>query len=182
MSSAAAAEHSLRFISVEEYLKTRYRPDREYIDGQVKEKGMPTKLHGFVQIMIGRWFGNHMEEWGVAPESEVRTRVESARFRLPDVNIVPLTDSGTGTQDTPPIIAIEIRSDDSRHADLRARANDLRTMGVEHVWLIDPELRLAFRWNGTAWAAADTLRLPDSSIHLDLDWLWAQVDLRGNRD
>ncbi len=93
---SSAAEHSPFHISVEQYLSTRYHPDREYIDGVLKEKAMPTKLHGFVQTMIGRWFGNHMEVWGVAPESEVRTQVRSSSFRLPDVNVVPLKDNGTG--------------------------------------------------------------------------------------
>ena len=175
----AAVSEQVGVISVEEYLRTTYRPDRELVDGTLREKPMPTGLHGFVQSMISTWFANHMKDWGVAPASEVRTRVRPSNYRLPDISVVPFPTQLTKTQDEPPLIAIEILSDDDRHADLQQRAGDLYTMGVRHIWLIDPEQRSASIWtDGTHWQPAERLTVAGTPIHLDLDWLWAQIDLR----
>ena len=138
---------------------------------------MPTGLHGYVQMMIGHWFGLHMEEWGVAPESEVRTRVRPGNFRLPDVNIVPFPTELTKIQEQPPLIAIEILSDDDRVSDLAKRAGDLHAMGVRHIWLVDPEQRSAAVWtDGAYWKPEARPGIPSSPVHLDLNWLWARVD------
>ncbi len=140
---------------------------------------MPTRLHGYVQMMIGHWFAMHMDEWGVAPESEVRTRVRPASFRLPDVAVTRLETVFGKTQDDPPIIAIEILSEDDRYADLQGRARDLAAMGVRTVWLIDPEQRSASIWSDRGvWEPAAELGVPGTPIHLDLNWLWGQVDKR----
>lgn len=167
-----------RFVSVEEYLHTSYEHDPELIDGQLVERPMPTKLHGWVQAMISLWFGMHIDDWGVGPESEVRTRVRPSNFRLPDVSIVSLDPITTRTMDEPPLIAIEILSDDDRPSDLRGRARDLRAMGVEHIWLLAPEQRTAQAWTEEGWKTTAELKVPNSPVYLDLPWLWAMVDRR----
>ncbi len=167
------------WVSVEEYLRTSYKPDRELIDGQLLEKPMPTRIHGFVQMLIGIWFGMHMKEWEVAPESEVRTHVRASNYRLPDVSITPFSTKFTKTQEKAPIIAIEIRSDDDRGSDLQKRAGDLRAMGVRDIWLIDPEERSAKVWSDRgAWEPAVELRVVGTPMYLDLEWIWAQIDSR----
>ncbi len=166
-------------ITVEEYLRTSYRPDRELVNGELKEKAMPTRLHGIIQMIIGAWFFNHMDQWGIAPESEVRTQVRPGNFRLPDVSVTPVDTVDTRTQNKPPIIAIEILSDDDRFSDLARRAADFRAMGVENIWLIDPEQRAALVWGAAgSWEPAAQLQVPGTPIHLDLGWLWAQVEKR----
>ncbi len=62
-------------IAIEEYFNTVYRPDVEYIDGELKEKSVPTWEHARLQIMIGAWFDAHEEEWGILTASEARTQV-----------------------------------------------------------------------------------------------------------
>ncbi len=167
------------WVSEEEYLRTSYHPDRELIDGELLEKPMPARIHGFVQAMISVWFGMHMREWGIAPESEVRTRVRAANYRLPDVSLTPFAIQFTKTQNEPPIAAIEILSDDDRPADLGKRAADLRAMGVRDIWLIDSEARTAGMWNAEgAWEPATELRVAGTPIYLDLAWLWTQIDDR----
>ncbi len=168
-----------RLIRVEEYLRTSYRPDRELIDGELREKPMPTVLHGFVQMVIGSWFAMRMTEWGVAPQLEVRTRIRPTDFRLPDVSVVPFPAPFTKTQDTPPLLAIEILSEDDKVHDLQKRAGDLHAMGVRHIWLIDSEQRSAMVWtDGTYWHPESRLTIAGTAIYLDLDWLWSQIDLR----
>ena len=169
-------------VSVEEYLRTSYRPDRELIDGELKEKPMPTRLHGFVQAMIALWFGLHMDEWEIAPETEVRTQVRSGNFRLPDVAVTPLDKIDSKTQNAPPIVVIEVLSDDDRYPELSQSARDFKVMGVQNVWLIDPERRVASVWNAEgAWEPVSQLWVLGTPIYLDLGWLWAHVDKRAAR-
>ena len=82
-------------VTVAEYLRTSYRPDRELVDGRLREKPMPTRLHGFVQALIAAWFVQHMTDWNVAPETEVRTRVSPTGFRLPDVSVTAFSVDAT---------------------------------------------------------------------------------------
>ncbi len=167
-----------QLVSVQEYLNTSYEREPELIDGQLREKPMPTTLHAFVQAMIVHWFAMHMEEWTVMPLPEVRTRVASSNFRLPDVAVARLGPIRSKTQDEPPLIAIEVLSPEDRFTELRDRASDLSRMGVAHVWLIDPEAREAFAWEGPkekSWLPADRLAVSGTAVYLDLDWLWSKI-------
>ncbi len=67
--------------------------------------------------------------------------------------------------------------EDDTFVDLRERAGDLSRMGVEHIWLIDPEKREAFSWEhkDKFWLPANRLEIAGTLIHLDLVWLWEQV-------
>ncbi len=64
-------------ISVEHYLNTSYRPDRDYIDGEVRERNLGEMEHARLQTELAYWFGSHKREWNIV------TVVSSAfRFRL----------------------------------------------------------------------------------------------------
>ena len=162
-------------VSTEEYLRTSYEHDPELIDGTLKERPMPTRLHAFVEAMIVHWFVLHMDEWGLMPLPEVRTRVRPGSFRLPDVAVVHRGPVESSTQDEPPLIAIEILSPDDSFSDLRGRATDLAAMGTGHVWLLEPEQRTAFDWSHETWIPTGQLAVPETPIHLDLAWLWSKV-------
>jgi len=40
---------SATLISVEEYLRSSYSPDREYVDGEIVERNLGEKTHGRIQ-------------------------------------------------------------------------------------------------------------------------------------
>ncbi len=163
-------------VSEEEYLRSSYRPDRELIDGELKEKAMPTRLHSSVQMFIGHWFLLHMDEWRTMAMSEVRTKVKPSTFRLPDVAVTYLERPENKPLEKPPLIAIEILSQDDSFSELLNRAQDLSKMGVGCVWLIDPEARQAYSYVERGWSATSTLELKGTPILLDLVWLWSMID------
>ncbi len=164
-----------QIVSVEEYLRTGYRPDRELIDGCLKEKPMPTELHAFVQSLLSYWFIAHTEQWDVMPLSEVRTGVKPGRFRLPDVAVIDKRRVSSAPLMAAPKITIEILSPEDSFADLGNRAKDLAAMGTEHIWLIDPEEHRAFVWKEEAWIPTGELRVLSTPIHIDLAWLWSRL-------
>jgi Uma2 family endonuclease len=49
-------------VSIEEYLRTNYHPDVEYIDGHLEEKPVVGFPHGEVQAILATWFRAHRKE------------------------------------------------------------------------------------------------------------------------
>jgi len=54
-------------VSLSEYLITAYRPDRDYIDGELKERNVGEQPHGDLQMILGTIFRNNRLLWGVRP-------------------------------------------------------------------------------------------------------------------
>ena len=50
-------------VSLDEYLRTRYRPDVDYVDGELEGRHVGEKEHSAVQAFFVKWFAAHEEEW-----------------------------------------------------------------------------------------------------------------------
>lgn len=62
-------------IPVEQYLRTSYRPDCDYVDGEVLERNLGEQWHAAVQTNFGIIFGQNRREWELRPLTEQRIRV-----------------------------------------------------------------------------------------------------------
>ena len=165
-------------VSIDEYLRTDYRPDVEYLDGELREKPVVDFVHGETQGLIFAWFLQHYQEWKIRCAVETRTRVSTEHVRLPDVVVIAAENYQRRELDRPPLIAVEVLSPPDTYQGLKQRAADLSSMGVRNVWLLDEKARTAEVWEKGAWQLKHTTRLEavDSSIYLDLQWLWEQLD------
>lgn len=165
-------------VSLEEYLQTSYRPDREFLDGVLKEKPVVEFVHGEVQGLLFSWFLQHRDEWGIRASVETRTRVRAGKVRLPDVVVVASGSREKGTLTVAPLVAIEVLSPTDSYSDLRERAEDLWAMGVRNIWLIDPEHRTGEVWRDGYWQPAGSARIDavESPVFVDLAWVWAELD------
>lgn len=162
-------------ITIEEYLRTSYRPDVEFIDGHLQEKSVGTWDHGFIQGLIFAWFLGHRQEWNVLPSLEVRTRVSNAHVRLPDV-VVDWAGLHPPVLVKAPLLAIEVLSPSDSYSELRKRAKDYQTMGIKHIWLIDPETRTAQACEGAFWVERERLEVEGTAIYLDVVALFAALE------
>jgi Uma2 family endonuclease len=162
-------------ISLEEYMATSYRPDREYIDGEVRERNMGKRDHARLQAMLSGWFDLHERSWGVLVGTEWRTLVAAKRVRIPDVVLVA-DEEQPEVLTEPPILIVEILSPDDSYSDTQERAADYRKMGVKTVWIIDPKTRSGRFCVGDTWTAAQRLVVPGTEIHADLDVLFDRLD------
>jgi Uma2 family endonuclease len=161
-------------IPVSEYLQTSYRPDREYVDGELRERNVGKWEHSRLQWLLALWFGNHEAEWDVIGSTEQRVQVSPERVRIPDVVVLrPGTQQEVLTD--PPLLVIEILSPDDTYSDLEERCQDYRAMGVQTIWIIDPKTRTGRISSGPNWQAAERLELPGSPIHVHLPTLFAQI-------
>ncbi len=162
-------------ISLQEYLDTPYRPDREYIDGEVRERNVGKWEHARLQLLLGSWFADHESQWQVMTSTEQRTRVASSRVRVPDQVVV-----NAGPQppviDTAPVLIVEILSPDNPYSDLEERVADYRRMGVEAISAIDPKTRSGRMCIGDDWKSARRLEVPGTPIFVELDALFSSLD------
>ncbi len=136
-------------VLMEEYLRTSYEGvDREYLDGEVVERSLPTYLHGKTQLRLGALFSRLSPECRLYPCAETRIRMGSVRVRVPDVAVFGGEEPDEAVPGHPPLIVIEILSPDDRHSEVHAKLEEYRRWGVLHVWLVDPQLRKLYVYNG----------------------------------
>ena len=62
-------------ISISGYLSTTYRPDCDYVDGEIRERNVGESEHSILQAAITAWFWNHQREWGIEVRPELRVQV-----------------------------------------------------------------------------------------------------------
>jgi hypothetical protein len=70
-------------ISVEEYLHTSYRPDCDYVDGEVVERNEGEYKHSLLQGILTGYFRQLSQRLPIRVAPELRTRVSSTRFASP---------------------------------------------------------------------------------------------------
>ena len=162
-------------ISLAEYMQTSYRPDREYIDGEVRERNMGKWEHSRVQAVLAAWFSSQEPNWGVLVATEWRTQVSATRVRIPDVVLVADGDQPDVLTDAP-LLIVEILSPDDTYADTQERAADYRRMGVRTIWIIDPRTRTGRYCVDDSWTAAERLIVPGTAVYADLNDLFAKLD------
>ncbi len=56
---------STTLVSVQDYLATSYRPDRDFLDGELQERNLGELEHSRLQSAILAWFWTHRKEWNV---------------------------------------------------------------------------------------------------------------------
>ena len=161
-------------IPLHEYLGASYRPDREYVDGEVRERNVGKWEHARVQALLAAWFINHENSWGIVSSTEQRVQVAISRVRVPDLVVLtagPQPDVVT----EPPLLVIEILSPDDTYSDTQERARDYHNMGVETVWIVDPKTRTGRMCSGSSWSEAQRLDVKGTPLHVDLPAIFAQV-------
>jgi Uma2 family endonuclease len=174
-----AAAPTLPLVSVEEYLNSSYRPDREFVDGFLVERSVPTIPHSVLQMILIQYFLRFQESLRFLTMPEVRTQIiERARYRVPDVMLCPKPLPKGKIVTTIPWAVIEIVSPDDRLSDTLERFRDYAEIGIKQLVLMDPESFVAHRYEDGSLIRTDfqTLLLPsDSSVPFDSELLFSQL-------
>jgi len=120
-------------ISQAEYLSTSYRPDCDYVDGEVRDRNVGESEHSILQAAITAWFWNHQGEWQIEVRPEQRVQVSPTRFRAPDICVVRANQPREPIATAAPLACIEILSKDDSLRSMRERVKDYLDFGTEHV-------------------------------------------------
>ena len=132
-------------VSVDEYLRTSYKPACEYRDGVLTQKAMPTGKHAFLQTRIGHYILSAYSQFWVGLELTVR--LSEDRYVVPDVAVQYL-DRVQNPYPTNPIpLCVEILSPDDRFSETVSKAEEYLAWGVPTVWIVDPEKQMAWSYD-----------------------------------
>jgi Uma2 family endonuclease len=178
MATTAPPLPAAGLIPIDEYLRTTYRPDCDFVDGEIVKRNLGEYEHGRLQIVIGAWFLAREEQWNIRVVTELRTRVAASRVRIPDLSILRAEAPREPVTRTPPLLCIEVLSPEDRLPRVAKRMDDFLTMGVENIWIIDPMDRVAYTYsaNGLLKLTSDRLEILNTPICLDLPTLFAAWD------
>ena len=155
-------------ISLEEYLRTSYDPDCDYVDGVIEERNVGEWNHADLQGELVRRLRNRGREWGIRAAPEVRVRVSKTRVRVPDICVVSRDIAVEQVITRPPLLCIEVLSPEDRWSRVETRLEDFLKMGVGHIWVFDPQERQVFDCTktGRRLVTEDLLEAPPVSICL----------------
>jgi Uma2 family endonuclease len=164
--------------TVREYLRTTWSPDREFVDGRIEERNLGEKEHSIIQGYLTFLFNLHRANWKVRVFPELRTQTQTTRFRVPDVLVVHAGEKMERYVTQPPLIAIEILSPEDSLRAMQEKAAEYRSFGIEHIWIIDPEPRLAYRYTGSSLEEVHSgeLAVPGTQIRVVLREMFAELD------
>jgi Uma2 family endonuclease len=164
-------------ISLEQYLKTTYEPDAEYIDGEVEERNTGEYDHNVVQMALLLWFHRNAKEWNIRVVQEQRTRLTPTRVRIPDVSVfsrdLPIEQVFT----QPQLIAIEVLSPEDHLARTQEKIDDYIAFHVPNIWIVDPKKRIGWDCGNGNWIRRERFEVSGSPIYLSLDELFRNLDL-----
>ena len=145
----------------------------EYWFGEAVRKGTSTTLHGIMQFILMLLF----DSAGYHVGSEVDLRIDPDWEPRPDV----LVSSDLIEQPYPTrpaqLTVIEILSpDDAMQRVIKKRRHYTR-VGIETVFIVDPEMRDIWRWSATADAIerAENITLPDG-FSLTGNVIWQELE------
>jgi Uma2 family endonuclease len=165
-------------ISVDEYLQTTYRPDREYVDGELKERNLGEQPHSHVQGIISGIFRDNRKIWGVRALPEQRVQVSEARYRVPDICILREHDPKDRIVDWAPLLCVEVLSEEDRLHELQTKVDEFAALGVKHIWVIDPWKRIAYYASPRGFKQPEdgVLRIEGTPIEISLVDVFAELD------
>jgi Uma2 family endonuclease len=165
-------------VSVEEYLSMVFEHDCEYVDGAIEERDLGEFEHAYVQGLLTGLFLTNRKQWGVYPLPEQRVQTQKTHFRVPDITVLREGTQREGILTHPPLLVIEVQSPDIPLRKTELKAMEYRRFGIEHVWVIDPYARVAYRGTDTGLelVRSGELTIPGTPIRVVPEETFAELD------
>ena len=167
------------FVPLEEYLRSSYSPDAEYIDGQIveRESTMGENDHSAWQDAISAWFRVQAVSAGIRVRPELRVQVDAHSFLIPDVTLLDRNLPAESIATHPPVAVIEVLSPSDQVGRVMKKGERYERMGIRTILIVDPE-GPAFRYReGKLEPLAErAFLLEGSQARFDLDEIAKLVD------
>src|SRR4051812_41167633 len=124
---------SRTLISVEEYLRASFRPDCDYVDGQLEERNVGELDHSWLQTMLAGYWLARRKQWGIQVLVEMRVQVRPDRFRVPDICVIAGEKPTEQILTQAPFLCVDILSPEDRMSGIQSRVDDFLAMGVRYI-------------------------------------------------
>ncbi len=174
----ATAAAAIAFVPVEEYLRTSYEPDVDYVDGYLEDRHVGENQHSDLQTELAQILRGHGKKWRIYAFVEQRVQVTKSRYRVPDVCVMPRTWKKESIIHAAPLLCVEVLSPEDTYSRTQVKCRDYLDMGVPEVWVFDPEERVVsvMRRSGTTEQREGMLRLAGTAVEVELGEVFAVLD------
>ena len=152
-------------ISIEEYLRTVYEPDAEFVDGRIVERRMPEDPHSAVQVRLVQLFTPVSTSNNLYLRTELRMKLSPTRIRIPDFAVFQGRPAEL-VPSNPPLVVVEIVSREDRHMQIIQKFEEYRSWGVPHIWLADPWQRELSVYGDNGLTAVESFQLTDFDLKI----------------
>jgi Uma2 family endonuclease len=144
------------------------KPYFEYWFGEPVQKARPTWIHSLLQKIIMRL----VDEAGYESGAELKLKLSPHFQPLPDVSAVLPGQVETPFPTSPVEVVVEILSPDDQRAAIISKCRFYRELGIQSIYVVNPETREIYRWgDGSLRALHTLLTIPATEI-------WRELDLR----
>jgi Uma2 family endonuclease len=165
------------FVPVEEYLRSSFEPDAEYVDGQIEERAVGENDHSAWQQAICAWFQQQTKEGQIRVRPELRVQVAPACFLVPDVTLLDRNRPIEQIVTHPPVAVFEILSPADTLKRVMAKCVRYERMGIRTILVIDPDgPKYQYAAGRFEQLEARAFDIPGSSARFDLDEIEKLLD------
>ncbi len=165
------------FVPVEEYLRSSFEPDAEYVDGQIEERAVGENDHSAWQGAIYAWFQQQAKQGQIRVRPELRVQVAPTTFLVPDVTLLDRNRPIEQVVTHPPVAVFEILSPTDTLKRVMAKCGQYERMGIQTILVIDPDgPKYKFAAGRLEPLELRAFDLPGSSARFDLDEIEKLLD------
>jgi hypothetical protein len=101
---------AVAFVSMEQYRRSRFEPDVDYVDGVLEERNTCLVDHAMIQSALAALIRNERVGLGVQAFISPRIQVSPTRFRIPDVCVMPA--DWKRLAEKTPLLCLEVKSEE----------------------------------------------------------------------
>lgn len=159
-------------ITAEEFLHWPDEGRCELVNGKIVHLTASRFRHGVVEIELGSALRAYAKESrrGIVAGGEVGLWVRRNPDTVRAADLVFISRerharrNPKGFLDIPPELVVEVLSPDDRRGDVQEKLEEYFEMGVDLVWIVDPELRYVLAYRGSLF---DVERFEEGDILVD---------------
>ena len=165
------------FVTVEEYLRSSFEPDAEYVDGQIEERAVGENDHSAWQDAILAWFRQQAQTGQIRVRPELRVQVAPTSFLVPDVTLLDRNLPIERIATHPPVAVFEILSAADTLKRVMNKCGMYERMGIRTILVIDPDgPKYRYAAGRLEPLEARSFDLPGTSARFDLDEIEKRLD------
>jgi Uma2 family endonuclease len=165
-------------LTIEEYYRQVWRPDCDFVDGRSEERNVGTFHHSTIVTTLQWKLSGLQMPRRVLPLPGLRLRVSPTRVRVADVCVLEQNSSAEQVPTHPPVAVFEVLEEEDLFGATMEKLRDYDRFGVPHIWVIDPEPRIAYRYTGSSLEEVHSgeLIVPGTPIRVVLSEMFGELD------
>ena len=159
-------------VPMDEYLRTSYEWEPEWVDGELVERSLPNNKHAEVQAVIDHAVVASQSTSRLFARPGLRIQVSPNRWRIPDISLFA-DQKPTGDYPSNVYSVIEIVSPGDAIRELNNKLEEYAAMGIPYIWVLDPDHKRIQRYENESLIRVSAIEFPDRGFRLTAEEIFA---------